>query len=122
MFSLTPAAADQIAQAAQASGAAHLALRIAAKAEQDGSLQYGMGFDDPRENDLNLELEGVAVVISEQHHPLLEHIVLDFVELAPGEFNFIFIPPSEGNAEAEAKVTVSGCGSGGCGSCGGGKS
>jgi len=61
MFNLTPAAAQQIQQAAQASGAAELALRVAAKKDADGDLQYGMGFDDPKDEDMKLDLEGVAV-------------------------------------------------------------
>jgi iron-sulfur cluster assembly protein len=37
--------------------------------------------------------------------------VLDYVEMEPGEHRFIFIP--DGDAQAG-----SGCGTGGCGSCG----
>lgn len=114
MFTLTSAAAKQIHQAAAASGAQDMALRIAARQESDGSIGYGMGFDDSGENDMKLLLEGVAVLIAEQHRELLDDTVLDFVELAPGEFNFIFMDASL--AEAAAPGTAgTGCASGGCG-------
>ena len=117
MFSLTTAAAQQIQQAASASGAADLALRIAAKVDPDGSLQYGMGFDEPKDEDMRLDLSGVAVVIGSESQELLFDTVLDFVELNPGEFNFIF---SEGNASgcATEPAASGGCGSTGCGSGG----
>lgn len=114
MFTLTSAAAQQIQQAAAASAAHDLALRIAAKRSADGSIEYGMGFDEAQEDDMRLMLEGVAVVIADPHQPLLEDIVLDFVELDPGEFNFIFIPAQ---AEQAPPAKAPGCGSGGCGSC-----
>jgi len=113
MFNLTPAAAQQIQQAAQASGAVELALRVAAKKDAAGELQYGMGFDDPKDEDMKLDLEGVAVVIADESQELLFDTVLDFVELNPGEFNFIFIPNSHPSLGGGA-VTTSSCGSGGC--------
>ena len=123
MFSLTPAAAQQIQQAASASNATDLALRVAAKLDPDGSLQYGMGFDEPKDEDMRLDLSGVAVVIGGESQELLFDTVLDFVELNPGEFNFIF---SEGSATACASEPAAsggcgnstGCGSGGCSSKG----
>jgi len=114
MFNLTPAAARKIQQAAQASGASELALRVAAKKDAEGELQYGMGFDDPHDEDMKLELEGVAVVINGESQELLFDTVLDFVELNPGEFNFIFIPTNHPSCGGGSVTT------GGCGSCGGG--
>ncbi len=120
MFTLTSAAARQIQQAATASGADDMALRIAARPEADGSVQYGMGFDDATDSDMKLVLEGVAVLIAAQHQELLDDTVLDFVELAPGEFNFIFMDASLAHDRpALAARAGSGCASGGCagGSC-----
>ena len=114
MFSLTPAAAQQIQQAANASGATDMALRIAAKVDTDGSLQYGMGFDEPRDEDMRLDLAGIAVVIGGESQELLADTVLDFVELNPGEFNFIFSEEQASSCATETAVS-GGCGSGGCG-------
>ena len=95
MFILTPAAAQPIRQAAQASGAAELALRVAAKKDAAGEMHYGMDFDDPKEEHMKLDLEGVAVVIGGESQELLFDTVLDFVDLNPGESNFIFVPTSQ---------------------------
>lgn len=120
MFTLTSAAARQIQQAASASGAQEMALRIAARVDPDGSMQYGMGFDDPKEEDMKLDLDGVAVVIADESQELLIDTVLDYVELNPGEFNFIFIDGSQSPCATEQVPTGGGCGSGGCssGGCG----
>ena len=49
MFSMTRNATEQILAAAERSNAAGMALRIAARQGADGSIDYGMGFDDQRE-------------------------------------------------------------------------
>jgi iron-sulfur cluster assembly protein len=113
MFTLTTSAAQQIQQAAASSGAQEMALRIAAKIDPDGSTQYGMGFDDPTEEDMKLDLKGVAVVIAGESQVLLADTVLDYVELNPGEFNFIFIDARDFQDEVEPAPS-GGCGSGAC--------
>jgi iron-sulfur cluster assembly protein len=85
---------------------------VAAKRERDGSITFGMGFDEPREGDMPLQVQGVNVVIAPPSQPMLDDIVLDFVELEPGQFNFIFTPEAEA-AEKPAKA----CGNGGCSGC-----
>jgi iron-sulfur cluster assembly protein len=110
---LTTSAAQQIQQAAASSGAQEMALRIAAKIDPDGSKQYGMGFDDPTEEDMKLDLKGVAVVIAGESQVLLADTVLDYVELNPGEFNFIFIDARDFQDEVEPAPS-GGCGSGAC--------
>lgn len=115
MFTLTSMAARQIQQAAANSGSQEMALRIAAKIDPDGSKQYGMGFDDPTEEDMRLDLNGIAVVIAGTSQILLADTVLDYVELNPGEFSFIFIDARDFQGEADqAPVSGNGCGSGGC--------
>ena len=122
MFSLTSAAALQIRQAASASGAQEMVLRVAATVDADGAVQYGMGFDEPNEGDLKLNLEGVDVVIAEPFQQVLSNIVLDFVELEAGEFNFIFVDAPLAQV-TDGHPNAGGCASSGCGSgaCGGGK-
>lgn len=117
MFTLTSAAARQIQQAASASDAQDMALRVAARLDADGSLQYGMGFDDAKDEDMKLDLDGVAVVIADDSQDLLADTVLDYVELNPGEFNFIFVDGSQSDAAA-APTSAGGCSSGGCSSGG----
>lgn len=112
MFTLTPAAAAQIRRSAeQQSGSS--ALRVAAKHGESGQVVYGMGFDDERENDLVVDCEGVTVLIAPLSQPLLDATTLDFVELTPGEFQFIFVGAQE--AQPPAPKRSGGCGGGGCG-------
>jgi iron-sulfur cluster assembly protein len=122
MFQVTPAAARQIRAAASQSDAAGMALRVAARQVADGSIEYGMGFDAAHDGDEPIEVDGVTVVVAPPCQPLLESTVLDWVELQPGAFSFIFIPPDSRADEALAPempaVQGGGCGSSGCGSCG----
>ena len=121
MFTLTRAAAQQIQQAAAASAAQDLALRIAARQAADGSVEYGMGFDEPREDDEPAAFDGLTVLVGSPSRPLLQDIVLDYVEVEPGHFDFVFIPPAEAQAGAcgsAAPKASGGCGSGACGTCG----
>lgn len=114
MIQLTPAAAEQILRAAAAQNdAARICLRIAAKIEA-GEIAYGMGFDEAREHDAVIESAGVTLLVAPLSQPLLAGTTLDFIELRPGEFQFIFINPNEAAGNACASR------SSGCGSCGGG--
>lgn len=114
MFKMTPAAAEQVRNAAEAQNAEPAALRVAAKIDDDGEISYGMGFDEERENDLVVECEGVQLLISSRSQELLDEATLDFVELKPGEFQFVFINPKDGGTCPGRER------SSGCGSCGGG--
>ncbi len=112
MFTLTPAAAEQIVRAAaeQPDSRGRPMLRVAAKYdENDGELVYGMGFDEEREDDLVVDAGDIAILISPRSQPLLENTTLDFTEVQRGEFQFIF---RGGCSSPTAKS--------GCGSCGGG--
>ncbi|MHB1566786.1 MAG: HesB/IscA family protein [Acidiferrobacter sp.] len=95
MLTITTAAAEQIRLAAQQGGMEGMPLRIAAKRADGGTIEYMIGFDEMGDEDVELTLEGVHVLISEFSNDLLKDTILDFVELTPGEFQFIFIPPKE---------------------------
>lgn len=123
MFTMTIQAAVQIRQAAVDADAAGMALRVAARQEADGSIAYGMGFDDAQDGEEPvLTMDGVTVLIAPNSRPLLEGTVLDFVELEPGEFSFIFVPPqaSSGCSSGGAAASSAARGGGGCGGCGSG--
>ena len=115
MFTLTAEAASQIRESVARSGATDAALRVAARRETDGSIVYGMGFDEPREGDMPLEVEGIQLLIAPPSQALLQATRLDFVELEPGRFDFIFVAVESTVDPAPA----GGCASGGCGGCGG---
>jgi iron-sulfur cluster assembly protein len=115
MFQVTAAAAEQIKSAAEAQDEEPF-LRVAAKID-DGGLVYGMGFDEERENDVVIECHGFSVLISPRSQELLDEATLDFVELHPGEFQFVFINPKEGSCSGNSGNSG---GPSGCGTCGGG--
>ncbi|MDA8383887.1 MAG: iron-sulfur cluster assembly accessory protein [Betaproteobacteria bacterium] len=113
MITVTSRAAEEIRQAASRTGVADVALRVAAKEMDDGELQFGMGFDEAREGDAVVELEGFVVLIAQPSQPFLAGATLDLVEMDSGDRSFVFIPPQGAD--------TGGCGSSGCGSgCGGG--
>lgn len=98
MITITPEAAKQIRHSAKEGHLEGLALRVAAKRNDDGSIHYGMGFDDEgREEDLRFTSEGIDVVIAPVSIDLLTGTVIDFVELDSGERNFIFMNPNDPN-------------------------
>lgn len=98
MISITPAAADQIRTSATQGEMEGLAMRIAAKRNPDGSIHYGLGFDDNQmEGDTTITSEGVKLVISESSQMLLNGTTLDYVEIEPDTFQFIFMNPNDAN-------------------------
>ncbi|HMM87202.1 MAG: HesB/IscA family protein [Gammaproteobacteria bacterium] len=107
---VTDAALEQIRTAALQGRAVGMALRVAARRAGDGSIDYGMGFDDTHDDDEPLQFDDVTVVVAQGSRDLLRGTTLDWVEIAPGERRFIFIPPRDDAPR--------GCGSGGCSSCG----
>lgn len=113
-FTVTPAASQEILAAAERSNAAGMALRVAARQVADGSLEYGMGFDEQREDDEPAEFGGLTVLLGSPSKPLLAGTVLDYVEVAPGRHDFVFIPPREtkvaGEEAAEAPSARGGSG------------
>ena len=118
MITITPSAAQQIRIAATQSDCDEMGLRIAARREADGSLHYAMGFDEPRNDDMVVTSEGIALVVSPPQRDLLDGMTLDYVEYEAGDFRFIFINPNDAGLAPEAPAPSSGsCGSG-CG-CGG---
>lgn len=97
MLKLTTQAAQQVLHSAEQNGMKGLALRIAAKKNADGTIQYLMGFDEIKEEDVLLTSKEVDIVIEEMHKELLSGTVIDFVELEPGDFRFIFMNPNDAN-------------------------
>lgn len=95
---ITEAAAEQIRRAAEQAGAEQMALRIAAMRREDGAVDYMMGFDEPSDEDSEMTFAGVRILVSDLSKDLLKGITLDFVELTPREFQFIFVPPAAGES------------------------
>ena len=94
MISVTSQAAEQIAKSAQQAGAG-VCLRLAARLDDKGVVEYGMGFDDQADGDTKVTANGITILISPGSIELLTGATLDFVEIDPGEWRFIFINPND---------------------------
>jgi iron-sulfur cluster assembly protein len=95
MMTITENAAKQILAAAEQSEAQGLSLRIAARRKTDGSIDYAMGFDHADGQDTQVHAHGVKVIVAPTSAELLQEAILDYVELAPGDFQFIFMNPND---------------------------
>ena len=93
-------AANQIKKAAIESKLENTPLRIAATRKADDSLHYGLGFDDigsDSEKDHTFESNGVEIVVADSSLELLAGTTLDYIELEPKQFHFVFLNPNDPN-------------------------
>ena len=92
MIKITAAAAKKILQQNEIESSP---LRIAGKIKPDGSYEYGMGFDEAKEDDVKITSEGVSIIVAPDCREMLEDTVLDFVEIEGGGSEFIFFNPND---------------------------
>jgi iron-sulfur cluster assembly protein len=121
MITVTPQAARQILASAEQGGMEKLALRVAARRTPEGHFEYGLGFDELKDDDLTFDCEGLQVVCEPEYEALLKGATLDFVEIEPGEYRFIFLNPNDPHfqpPQESAGCAPSSCSSGGCSGCG----
>lgn len=102
MIKITDAAAEQIRAVSNNPDVFGMALRVAAYQEDDGSVNYAMGFDHEREADEQLVCNKIAILIAASSTPYLQGVTLDYVEMSPGDLRFIFIPPYSAESEDDA--------------------
>lgn len=95
MITITEAAANQIKESAKQGKIEGLALRVACTKQQDGSLHYGMGFDEKTEEDQLFMSNDIELIIAPVSLSLLTGTVMDFVELEDGKPDFIFQNPND---------------------------
>ena len=78
MISLTPRAAAQVRELR--SGLDNPAKNLRLFVENGGcsGMQYGMSFDQAKEDDVRIESEGIAIVIDSVSHSHLEGSSIDF--------------------------------------------
>ena len=95
MITITPQAATQIRKASELADAEDMYLRLAAKREDDGNIEYAMGFDDMGGQDQIYTSEGIDVLISGSCKDLLRGATVDYVEISAGQHEFIFVNPND---------------------------
>lgn len=95
MITVTPQAAEQILKSAEGAN-----LRLAARLDGKGVVEYGMGFDERAEGDTQSVSNGVTVLVSPGSVELLAGATLDYVQINPGEWRFIFVNPNDPSHKA----------------------
>ncbi len=113
MITLTTEAAKQIQYSAIQGKMEGIPLRIAVTRKPDNSLHYAMGFDDvpsdsDSDSDSRVNSEGIDIVVSGQSAELIKGTVVDYVELEPGKFHFIFLNPNDPNYQPPQREQDSG--------------
>ena len=98
MIKITDAAAAQIKIAANNPDVAGMILRVAAKRMNDDSITFGMGFDQEREAEELVIVNGTELLIAKPSLPFIQGVTLDYVEMEEGDMRFIFIPQNSGQA------------------------
>lgn len=118
MIDVTPAAVKQIHCAAADSGAEGMSLRIAAHFDEaSGEMQFGIGFDEERNDDELVHALGLTILISPLSRDAVSDLTIDYVEIEPGDFRFVFMHPDDVIAAGQpAACGGCNCGSGGCSS------
>ena len=95
ILTFSPAATAQIKLNMQEGENKNMALRFAAQMTADETVQYGIGFDEPKEDDALIEGDGFKVVISPDCIELLNGAHVDFVEIEKDQHHFIFLNPND---------------------------
>lgn len=95
MINITPQAAAQILESARQSAGAEVYLRLAARLDGKGVIEYGMGLDDKAADDVLTVSQGINLLVSPGSVELLAGATLDYVEINPGESRYIFINPND---------------------------
>ncbi len=96
MITLTSNAVKQMEISAEQGDTQRAPVRIAILEQEDGSFHYAMGYDEQRlPGDTFINVEEVSLVVSEKSRELAEGMTIDYVELEPGNFEFIFLNPND---------------------------
>ena len=96
-LSFSPSALEQIKKSVKESENGSMGLRIAARMTADESVDYGIGFDEAKEDDIKFECDGITILISSDNEEMLHGAHVDFVEIEDGQFHFIFLNPNDPN-------------------------
>ncbi len=104
MITVTESALEFIRHSMESGGIEEeLGLRVAIKEAPDGGYDYGIGFDEEREKDLQFDFGGVTLFINEELREYLEDATLDYVELDGGEMSLIVLNPNDPTYVAPGK-------------------
>lgn len=100
MVEVSVQAAQQIIKSAHESKMLGIPLRVAATKNADGSIHYGIGFDDignQQGSDQRFTSNGIEIVVAESSLDLVKGMTIDYVEIEPKQFRFVFLNPNDPN-------------------------
>lgn len=95
IITFSPTAIAQIKANLQEGEHDNMALRIAAVMTPDETVNYGIGFDESKDDDVQFTFEGVNFLVGPDSVELLNGAHVDFVELEEGQHHFIFLNPND---------------------------
>ena len=95
IFEISDDAAKQINVAAEESESSKLPLRISLNVDSSGKFNYLMGFDQSKEEDLQLKVNGINILIDPDSMVNLKNTKLDYVAIEGSDKQFIFINPND---------------------------
>ena len=89
MIKITSAAAQQMLKSFE-SADDNTILRIAVRQKENGEFHYLMGLDEAKPEDTQFISQDVKIAIAEEQGDLVHNMEIDYVEMAEGQFEFIF--------------------------------
>ena len=95
IFEISDEAAKQINVASASSESSDWPLRISLNVDDKGKFNYLMGFDQSKEEDLQLKINGINILIDPNSMINLKNTKLDFVAIDGKDKQFIFINPND---------------------------
>ena len=95
IFEISDDAAKQINVAAKESESSKWPLRISLNVDSSGKFNYLMGFDQSKEEDLQLKINGINILIDPESMANLKNTKLDYVAIDGSDKQFIFINPND---------------------------
>lgn len=95
MFEITDSAAKQFQASAKSIGDNSLSLRVTARKSPLGAeMQYNLGYDNPKENDEKVMINGINVIIDPDSVDNVKAMIIDFRDFE-GQEQFVFINPND---------------------------
>jgi len=97
IISLSPAAIAQMKTTMENSEHGSMALRIAATMTADETINYGIGFDEAKEDDIRFTDCDINFLVNPDCLELLNGTHIDYVDIEKNQHHFIFLNPNDPN-------------------------
>jgi len=95
IISFSPTAIAQMKTNMENSEHGNMALRIAATMTANETINYGIGFDEAKEDDIHFTDSGINFLVSPDCLELLNGTHINYVDIEKGQHHFIFLNPND---------------------------